>query len=109
MRGTTNAVPAAVGGLKIIASASVILEADTRQDIALPAGVKVLFVIASGNGTGWAAGAGECPMVMLVLGVVDAARAGNLLGVRTLDGLRSFQAWNDVTGNRLEIAYLALG
>ena len=48
-------------------------------------------------------------MVMLVLGVVDAAKAGNLLGVRTLDGLRSFQAWNDVTGNRLEIAYLALG
>ena len=58
MNGATNAAPAA-GGLKIIASASVILEADTRQDIALPAGVKVLFVIASGNGTGWAAGAGE--------------------------------------------------
>lgn len=97
------------GGLKVLASASVILEADTRQDIALPAGVKVLFVIASGNGTGWAPGSGECPMVMLVSGVVNAAKAGSLLGVRTLDGLQSFQAWNDWTGSRLEIAYLALG
>lgn len=107
MNGGTNAVPAA-GGLKILASASVILEADTRQDIALPAGVKVLLVIASGNSIGWVWGSGECPVTMLIQSVVSGARAGNV-GVRTTDLLQTFGAMNHDQSFRQEFAYLALG
>lgn len=108
MNGSTNAVPAG-GGLKILASASVILEAgETRNNIALPAGVKVLLVIASGNSIGWVWGSGECPVTMLIQSVVSGARAGNV-GVRTTDLLQTFGAMNHDQSFRQEFAYLALG